>query len=170
MWPTFSHASGGIFRLSLINILTLELSNNNENQKPEIIWHKHCHIDAIKKRGRSHVRGKDERAPQVLCDLGVPIGSLHTLPAVPVEEIYCTSNVCRKGKDGLGWLGQGQVCQGFYFGRTDDLFKTCNPRDSNNAHDVLPSGRADSQLVYASVFYTSDRAQCCKACAVQLLV
>lgn len=119
------------------------------------------------------MRGKDERAPQVFCDLGVPIGSLHTHPAVAVEETYCTSNVSRKGKDSLGWLGQGQVCQGFYFGRTDDLFKTCNPRDSNNTHDVLPSGRADSQLavhVYASVFYTFDRAQCCKPCAAQLLV
>lgn len=49
MWPTFSYASGGIFRLSLINILTLKLSNNNENPKLEIIWHKHGHIDAIKK-------------------------------------------------------------------------------------------------------------------------
>lgn len=119
------------------------------------------------------MRGKDERAPQVLCDLGVPIGSLRTHPALAAEEIYCTSNVSRKGKDSLGWLGQGQVCQGFYFGRTDDLFKTCNPRDSNNAHDVLPSGRADSQRaadVYTRVFYTSDRARCRKACAAQLLV
>lgn len=119
------------------------------------------------------MRGKDERAPRVLCDLGVPIGSLHAHPAVAVEELYCTSNVSGKGKDSLGWRGQGQVCQGFYFGRTDDLFKTCNPRDSDNTQDVLPSGRADSQPavhVYTGVFYTSDRVRCCKACAAELLV
>lgn len=50
MWPIFSHASGGVFRSSLINILTFELSNNNENPELEIIWHKHGHIDAIKKK------------------------------------------------------------------------------------------------------------------------
>lgn len=77
-----------------------------------------------------------------------------------VEEIYYTTNVSLKAKDSMGWPGQGQVCQCFYFGHMDDLFKPSNSRDFNNIHNVPASGRAASQPaahVYAGgVCYTCD--------------
>lgn len=79
-------------------------------------------------------------------------------------------NQCQsKGKDSMGWLGQGQVCPCFYFGRSDDLFKPSNPRDFNNIHNIPASGGADSRPpvhVHAGVFYTFYHAdaECARTC------
>lgn len=54
----------------------------------------------------------------------------------------------------------------------DDLFKSSNPCDVNNTHNIQVSGWADSQPsvhVYAGAFYTFDYADAACACTVHAL-
>lgn len=90
---------------------------------------------------------------------------------------YYTSNVSLKAKDNTRCLGQGQVRQRFYFGRTHDLFKPSDPCDLNNILDISASASADSGpsvKVYAAVFHSCVCTPCgacrsvriCRRCCI----
>lgn len=113
----------------------------------------HGHTEA---KTDKHARGKGDRA------LRSSVTSISHLVPYLQNLVCCLKDIlhnqCQsKGKDSMGWPGQGQVCPCFYFGHMDDLFKPSKPRDFNNIHSIPASGGAHSLPPVhgcAGVFYT----------------